>query len=208
MKTELLLKRLEGVQTIDSIIKLLKVDRQKATYYVYRLRKAGYIKTLRSSTTGQRFYRISFQNKLKGISYYDIINKHSPIQIVAPMVYKIYGRKPSNEETLIFAIKTQSVRTILAAMALYRKIDNWMELYHLAKENHIERQVGALYDVARLNVTKVRRMPKRFSKISLPKDNYPFEYIIPGLRSEEYREIGNKWKIYIPFNKTDFEVFK
>ncbi len=208
MKMELLLKKLEGVQTIDSIVKLLKVDRQKATYYVYRLRKAGYIKTLRSSTTGQRLYRISFQNKLKGISYYDIINKHSPIQIVAPMVYKIYGRKPSNEETLVFAIKTQSVRTILAAMALYRKIDNWMELFHLAKENHIERQVGALYDVARLSVTKVRKMPKMFLRGALPKENYSYKYAVPGLQSKDFQEIEKRWKIYVPFNKTDLEVYK
>jgi hypothetical protein len=207
MKTEALLHKLEGVQTIDSIMKLLKADRQKATYYVYRLRKAEYVKTLRSSA-GKRLYRISFQNKLKGISYYDIINKHSPVQIVAPMVHKIHGRTPSNEETLIFAIKTQSVRTILAAMALFRKIENWTELYHLAKENHLERQVGALYDVARINITKVRRMPKRFSRIAMPKENHSFKYTIPGLRSREYGKIENKWKIYIPFNKTDLEAYK
>jgi hypothetical protein len=207
MKTELLLKKLEGVQTIDSIINLLKVDKQKATYYVYRLRKAGYIRTLRSST-GQRIYRISFQNKLKGISYYDIINKHAPIQIVAPIVYKIYGRTPSNEETLIFAIKTQSVRTILAAMSLFRKIDNWIELCRLAKENHIERQVGALYDVARLTITKVRRMPKMFQKVALPKENYSYKYTVPGLQSKDFQETEKRWKIHIPFNKKDMEVYK
>ncbi|MFH1064488.1 MAG: hypothetical protein V1729_05385 [Candidatus Woesearchaeota archaeon] len=207
MKVAKLLDKLEGVQTTESIMKLLGVNKQKAVYYVYRLRKAGYVKTLRSSSRA-RVYRISFQNRHKGTSYYDIINSVSPIQIVAPGVYKIYGRTPSPEETLIFAIKTRSVRTILAAMVLFRKIDDWFELYHLAKQNYIERQVGALYDISRKNIPKVRRMPKRFRNLTLPKEEYSFKYVIPGLRSKEYADIENTWKIYLPFNKKDFEVYR
>lgn len=207
MQLNEILQKLEGVQTVETVMKLLNANRRSAIYYIHRLRTKGYVKTLRSDS-GARVYKISFQNRLKGISYYDIINEASPIQIVAPLVYKVYGKKPTPEETLIFAIKTQSVRTILAAMALFRRIDNWIEIYHLAKENRVERQVGALYDLARKNITKVRRMPKKFRNLALPKKQYEFQYVIPGMKTREYQEIENTWRIYIPYNKTDFEVYK
>ena len=75
-----LLKKLEGVQTIVSVMSNLKVNRQKAIYYIYRLRKGSYVKTKKTSEN-KRVYYISFENKLKGESYVDIINKYSPIKV-------------------------------------------------------------------------------------------------------------------------------
>jgi len=206
MKSKFLLKELEGIQTIPSIMDIFNVSREKAIYYVYRLRKKGYVKTKRLSNN-KRVYNISFENRLKGSSYYEIINQHSPIKITTSQVHLIYGKKPSLEETLVYAIKTSSLRTILASLALFKKISDWSELYNLAKENHIERQVGALYDLTR-NVMKTRRMTKRFKTNSLPKKNYAFEYIIQGLKSKDFKEIENIWKVYLPFNKGDLEAYK
>jgi hypothetical protein len=206
MKTKELLKKLEGIQTIESIKDILQVDKKTAIYYIYRLRKEGYVKTKKQSNN-LRVYDVSFENRLGGKSYYEIINQYSPIKIVTPVIYKIYGKEPSLEETLIYAIKTKSLRTILAALSLFRKIKNWTELYALAKENHIERQVGALYDLAR-KIIKVRKMSKRFVTNSLPKKEYKFEYVVPQLKSADFKEIENKWKIYIPFNKKDLEEYK
>jgi len=205
MYTKDLLKKLEGVQTIKSIRSILKVDKEKAIYYIYRLRKKGYVKTKKLSNN-TRVYNIAFEHKLEGISYYEIINKHSPIKISTPRIYKIYGKKAIIEETLIFAIKTQNLRTIVAALALFKKIEDWTKLYQLAKKNHIERQVGALYDLAR-TVMRIKKMPKRFRNNALPKKEYTFKYIIKGLKSKDFKEIEARWRIYLPFNKKDLEDY-
>ena len=206
METEVLLKKLEGVQTIDSASNILKTSKDKAIYYLFRLRKEGYIKTKRLSNN-KRVYNVSFENKLKGTSYFEIINMHSPVKIATPITYKIYGKVPSLEETLIYAIKTGSLRTILASLALFKKINNWSELYQLAKKNKIERQVGALYDLAK-KIMRVRSIPDRFRNNALPKKEYNFEYIIPGLTSKDFKDIEETWKIYLPFNKNDLSDYK
>jgi hypothetical protein len=199
-----LLKRLEGIHTIETVMDTLHLTKQKAIYAIYRLRKNGYVKT---KTSGRKkVYHISFENRLNGTSYIDIINKHSPIKIATSTTHLIYGKIPSTEETLIYAIKTQSVRTILAALALFRTITDWAQLYQLAKKNHLERQVGALYDVAR-KVTLVRRMTKRFRNNALPQQSYEWRYVVPGLQSDDFKNIEKVWKVYLPFNKKDLEEY-
>ena len=70
---------------------LLKVDKEKAIYYIYRLRKQGYIKT-RKTAEGKRVYYISFENKLEGKNYIDVINENSPIKLYSSKNFKIYGK--------------------------------------------------------------------------------------------------------------------
>src|SRR3989338_10143850 len=205
METEMFLKKLEGVQTIDSASNILKTSKNKAIYYIFHLRKEGYVKTKRLSNN-KRVYNISFENKLKGTTYFEIINEHSPVKIATPITYKIYGKTPSLEETLIYAIKTGSLRTILASLALFKKITNWSELYQLSKKNRIERQVGALYYLAK-KIMRVRRMPDRFRNNALPRKEYNFEYTIPGLISKDFKDIEEIWKIYLPFNKNDLSDY-
>ncbi len=206
MKNEEILKKLEGIQTIETVMDALGINREKAIYYIYRLRKRGYVKTKKLSNN-KRVYNISFENRLKGTSYYEIINKHSPIKISTPTTYKIYGKEPTLEETLVYAVKTQSFRTILAALVLFKKIYDWVSLYQLAKKNHIERQVGALYDIAR-KIMLTRRMTNRFRNNALPKEDYQWRYVISELKSDDFKNIEKMWKIYIPFNKKDLEAYK
>ena len=206
MKTGNLLKQLEGVHTINTVMDTLSVGKEKAIYYLYRLRKRGYVKTKRLSNN-TRLYYISFENRLRGFDYREIINANSPIKISTAQTYKIYGKEPTLEETLVYAIKTRSLRTILAALALFKKINDWSELYRLGKKNRIERQVGALYDLAR-KIMKTRRMAKRFRNAALPKEEYRFVYMIPGLKSEDFKDIETAWKVHLPFNRKDLEDYK
>ncbi len=206
MKTKDLLKKLEGIHTINTVMDTIGVSKEKATYYIYRLRKQGYVKTKRMSNN-TRVYYISFENKLQGFDYREIINEYSPVKISTVQTYKIYGKEPTLEETLIYAIKTKSLRTILAALALFKKINNWSELYRLSKENHIERQVGALYDLAR-KIMRTKRMTKRFRTATLPKEHYNFVYMIPDLKSRDFKDIETTWKVYLPFNQKDLEDYK
>lgn len=198
-------QKLAGIQTIESVMDILKVDKKMAIYYLHRLRKEGYVRTRRQSNN-KRVYNISVENKLDGKSYYDVINRYSPVKISTPIIHRIYGKEPSLEETLIYAIKTKSLRTILASLALFKKISNWAELYNFAKENHIKRQVGALYDLAR-QIMKVRRMANKFRSSALPKKAFKFEYVVPGLKSKDFKGIEKVWKIHLPFNREDLAEY-
>ena len=145
MITRELLKTLVGIQTIESIMSILSVDREKAIYCVYSLRKKGYVKTKR--VNNKRVYEISPENSFGGWNYYELLNQNSPVKLSQSEVYMIHGKKPDLEETLIFAIKTGDLRTILSSLALFKKISNWPKLYRISKENNIQRHVGVLYDL-------------------------------------------------------------
>src|SRR3989344_8598835 len=120
-KTKEMLRKLEGTHTLVSVMNLLNTDRNKAIYYIHRLRKKGYIKT-RKTSEGKRVYYISFENRLGGNSYIDIINKNSPIKLYSSEDFKIYGRSPSFEETLVYCLNSKDFRLILASLALFKKI--------------------------------------------------------------------------------------
>lgn len=204
IKTEAI-RRVEGVQSVESIMQILKVDRTKAMKFISSLRRKGYVKTKQTSSK-KRIYYISLQNKLGGKSYYEIINENSPVKLSEPEIYKIYGRVPSFEETLIYAIKTRKLRVILASLSLFKNIKNWKLLNELARENRVERFVGALYDLSRL-VMKVRRMNGLFRNGILPKNDVEFVYLIQDLKSKDFIGIEKTWKVYLPFNMADLSEY-
>lgn len=199
------LKKLEGVQTIDSIMSILNANRTRAIYLVHRLRKEGYVKTL-MTTDRRRVYYISFENKLGGASYYEIINRNSPVKLVEPETHRTYGREVSLEETLVFALNSGKLRLVLASLALFGKIDDWPLLYRLAKANGIQRKVGALYDLSR-KLMRTKRMDGRTKRRMMPRKEDRYQYIIEGFGSSDYKAIEDKWKVYIPFNRADLEDY-
>lgn len=205
MKPYELAKKLEGIHTIESIMSLLDVKRSTAIKDISILRKEGYVKTRYANKL--RVYYIYRQNRIKGKSYYDIINENSPIKIVESDTYKIYGREPSLEETLVFAIKTRKLRVILAALALFKHIHDWATLLHLAKKESIKREVGALYDLSR-KFMKIRKMGNRFRQNALPLKEDKYAHIMPKLESKDFKDIQKLWKVYLPFNSADLEDYK
>lgn len=207
MKIEELIDKIRGIQTIKSIQNTLNVSKEKAIYLVYRLRKRGFVQTKQDSDK-MRIYHIAKQNALGGTSYIDVLNEYSPLKLASGEVYKIYGREPSIEETLVYAIKKREIRYIVACLALFRKIRNWSELYSLAKRNNLIREVGALYDVARLSISKVRRMDRRFEIHALPKKEDKYKYLIDNSQSKDFKNIQTKWKIHIPLRVADLEDYK
>lgn len=206
METKILLKKLAGIHTIESIMDILSVSKKKAIYYVYRLRKQGYVKT-RAASNKIRIYYINKKNRFGGKSYYEIINSHSPFKLAESSFYKIYGRESSLEETLVYAIKTKEIRVITAALGLFKSINNWTLLGELARKNHIERSVGALYDVAR-KIMKTRRMSSTLRNNLLPGKSAKFAEVIEGFKSKDFKDIEEEWKIRIPLNKADLEDYK
>jgi len=205
MDSQLLLKKIEGIQTIKTIMEILGVDKKKAIYYIHRLRKGGYVRT-KAASDKSRIYYIFRKNRLGGISYYEIINKYSPIILAESSFYKIYGRVPSLEETLIFAIKTKKIRVIIAALSLFKHIKNWTLLGKLTRKNKVERSVGALYDLSR-RVMKTKKMSRQLRNSILPK-NSRYAYMIDGFKSKDYQDLEETWKIRIPLNKRDLDEYR
>lgn len=205
-----LAETLEGIYTLETLSQKLKISKIKAIYVIHCLRKLGCVKTGYGS--GKiRVYRISLKNKQKGISYTEIINKAAPsagLRLGESKPYYIHGRIPGFEETLIYALKQRDIRHIIALLALYRKVRDWSLLYRLAKKENMLRETGALYDVARKAVRKVRRMPKRFRNLALPKKGEKFKFVVHGISSDDFKELEKKWKVYIPLNRADLEEYK
>lgn len=209
MKTEELVNALNGLQTIRSVQQTLNIDRARAIYLLYRLRKEGYLKTTKASDQTRR-YRISPENRHNPASYIDIINKNtvSGCKLMAFKPYIIHGRSPSTEEAIIYALGKRDIRWIIALLGSFRKIKDWNLLYRLAKKEYLVREVAALYDVARLVVRKVRRMPKRFKTLATPKRQDRYKYIVEDFSSLHFQNIEKKWKVYIPLNWGDLEEYK
>ena len=205
MKTKELLMALRGIQTIKSVMILLGVGRKKAVYYIHRLRKAGYVKT-KGASNKTRVYYISADNRLKAESFYDVINRHSPAKIAPQEETKVYGKRLTEEEALIFALKSGSIRVIIASLGLFRHITNWKLVNRLA-EKGLKRQACALYDVAK-TIMRVRRMPERFRKGAIPQKKDKYTDIIKNFSSNDFKDIENKWKVHIPLNKADLEDYR
>lgn len=207
MKHEKLAEDLEGLQTVESIKNRFGIDRARAIYLIHRLREKGYVKTFYLNNK-KRMYSISILNQQKGISYTEFINKSSPIKLAEFNFYFVHGREPSPEEALIYALKRKTIRYVIASLSLFRKIKDWHFLYKLAKKENLVRQIAALYEVARLYVKKIRRIPKRFYNLARPKKGDSYLYIIERFSSDDFKDIEKKWRVYIPLNRADLREYK
>ena len=210
-KYEQLAESLQGFYTLDTLTDRLKIDRSKAIYVIHRLRKLGFVKTTYGAGN-KRLYYISLRNKLKGISYTEKINGASPSAsyalVISPNEYYVHQREPSYEEALIYAIKQRDVRYLIASLILFRKISDWSLLYQLAKKEDLVREVAALYEISRIIIRKVKRMPKRFINLAKKMKTNHFDYIVKGISSDDFKDIEKKWKVYIPLNRADLEEYK
>lgn len=209
-KYEKLAESLQGIYTLETLANRLTVDKSKATYIIHRLRKLGVVKT--SYGAGKkRLYNISLRNKQKGISYTQWISRASPTTsyaiVASPNDYYVHDRTPSYEEAFIYAIKQKDVRYIIASLVLFRKISDWNLLYNLSKKDNLVIEVVALYEIARKIVKKIKRMPKRFFNLAKKKKANQFHYIIKGISSDDFKDVENKWKVYIPLNRADLEEY-
>ncbi|MBI2632453.1 hypothetical protein HYW75_05595 [Candidatus Pacearchaeota archaeon] len=201
-----LAEKLEGVYTVETLCERLKIKRRRAIYIVHKLRKIGYVRTTYGAGR-DRIYYISRRNKQKGISYTEIINEVSPIQLASSNPYYIHGRIPSYEEALIYALKQKDIRYTIASLILFRKIKDWNLLYRTAKKEGLVRKIAALYYVARKVVRKVRRIPKRFLHLAQKEKKGAFEYIVEPYTSNDYKTIERKWRVHIPINLSDLEDY-
>ncbi len=202
-----LAQQMRGMVTVASLQSRLGLNRRRVIYLIHKLRKKGFVKTKYQSNK-VRVYYISPENVSGGVDYIDILNQHSPFKLLATETYKIHGRDPSIEETFLYALSKKTVRYTIASIGLFRKITDWSLLYKLAKEKDLLREVAALYEVARKYLPKLRRMPKRFRNLTIPKKDENYHYIVKGLKSRDFTNIEKKWKVYLPLNHSDLREYK
>jgi len=200
-------KKLEGLQTIDSIAKNLDINRRTAINYIWMLRKKGFVETIYGKRK-IRMYKIS-PIKTPRLGYpglYEYLNQYSKIKVYAPYTNRIYDHKPTTEEIIAKAVKTGDLRTILSSLALFNKVKNWQRLSKIARKELIGRKIGALYDAAK-TIIKVRHIDKRARK-ALLNSKIENKYIVKNARTKDLKQIENMWKVYLPFNKADLEAYK
>lgn len=202
-----LINKVKGLQTVESMQRKLGISRKTAIKYAYLLRKEGF---LESSGGGRqpRFYKISPTKiiKIGNQGLYETINKYSPIKLTEPYEHRIIDKELSIEEAIVRAVAKKEFRTILASLALFKHVNNWSRLYFYAKKYNLRKKIGALYELSR-QIIKVKRIDKRILK-KLLNAKEKGKYIIPNLKSKDFKKIQQKWQIYLPFNKQDLMRYK
>ena len=201
-----LAKELQGLNTIESICKKTGIKKKTAINYIYELRAKGLVKTERGRNK-IRMYEISPIKKPEtGYSgLYDIINAHSPIKVAKPFEHREY-QKMSIKEAIARALDTKDFRTILAAMALFKHVNDWAKLYEYAKKYDVTKSIGALYDLSKHTI-RIKDMDKDIEK-KLLKAKQKNKFIIDGIKTGDFIETEKKWRVFVPFRKDDLRRLK
>lgn len=207
MKSIEIAKRLEGINTLKMVMGKLNVQKSTAIKILSLLRKEGFVET---SGGGKkpRLYTIS-PIRIAGkehLGIYDIINKYSKLKLFKPFEHKVMDRKLSIEEAIPMAVKEGNFRLVLASLGLFNFVKDWKKLHYYAKKYNVMRKVGALYEIARFCM-KTRRMDERTRK-SLIKGEERDRFIVKPSKAKDFKDIGKKWRVYIPFNKADLMRYK
>src|SRR3989344_8944243 len=145
-----ILKKLEGLQTVDTAAQALSMRKQSALNLIVKLKKEKNA-TVNGGGKQKRIYKITTTRQLPRVpGMFDILNKYNSHFKLNPwydhQVHGIYGP----EEALIDAIQTQSFRVILASLHLFKHINDWKRLHSIAKREGVWQQTGALHDLARM----------------------------------------------------------
>lgn len=201
MTTDDLLRKLEGLQTIETAAKTLGTRRQSTLNLLSRLKKEGYV-----TTTGggkqKRLYKITMRKQLpRAPGMFDILNKYNPDFKLNPWFdHQVHG-KYTVEDALLDAIETKSFRVILASLRLFNHITDWKGLYRGGKERNLWNNVGALYEVARLSL-RAKKMPIKYHHLT--KYGRKISLIPPWQTKEgRFKSIENFWGVAIPFREGD-----
>ena len=200
-------KKLEGVNTLEMARKKLNVRKSTAIKIISLLRKEGFVET---SGGGKkpRLYKISpiRLTAKERMGLYDIINKYSKVKLFEPFKHKVMDRKLSVEEAIPMAIKERNFRITLASLGLFKFVKDWAKLNYFAKKYNVTKELGALYDIARICM-KTGKMDERTRK-SLLKMKTRKLFIIKHAKSKDFKDVEKIWKVYIPFNRADLERYK
>jgi len=195
-----ILRKIEGLQTIELVAEKLGLNRQSAINLMSKLKKERHV-TVSGGGRRKRLYKVTLWRQLpRERGMFDIINKYSPnFQVNEWFDHQVHGVY-TEEDALIDAIKTKSFRLVLASLRLFAHIRDWRKLYRLAKQEDLVQEVGALYDVAR-QMYRSEKIPGYF-RVYSPRTR---KYIIRDYRHVNPKHYGieKKWNVGLPFKEGD-----
>ena len=196
--------KLAGMQTAESAARALNIRKKTMINYISKLRKLGLVETTRGAGK-KRLYRIyATRQPKKGTGLYAFISKNSKVKVIPRQEVYVYNEL-SIEKAIVKAIESRDFRIVLAALGLFSKVTNWPDLNKLAKKAHMQRKIGALYELAK-KVMRVRHIDRRtLNSLQTGKDCG--RYIILNLKSKDFKSLEKRWKVYIPFNLKDLEEY-
>ena len=202
MIEEKLLRKLEGLHTVETVMDELGINRQSTLNLLSKLKKEQHL-TISGSGRRKRLYKITMRKQLPRLpGMWDILNRYNPNFQLNPWYdHQVHGRY-TVEDVIVDAIETKSFRIILATLRLFNYVTNWPRLYQRAKEKSSWQKVGALYDVARM-FFKVRKMPERYRREKYRIWDYLFDSK-DQIKDSLLTPISMKWKIPLPFRIGDF----
>lgn len=191
------LRRLEGLQTVETAAAALGYSRQAALNWLSRMKKQYYV-TVSGGGKRKRLYKVSQRKQLPRVpGMWDILNKYNPNFQLHPWYdHQVHGRY-TMEDVIIDAIHKRSFRIALATLRLFAHVKDWPYLRKAAKEKNCWQEVGALYDVARMFI-RVKRMPERYRE-----GRYSSWKFLSQLHKKNFPNISQLWKVFIPFNHND-----
>lgn len=143
--------------TIETFAKKYNLTRQSALNKLSKLKKENFALV---SGGKKRIYTISNLKQKPTNGFYDVINKYSPEKLVPKYKHYVYGNY-SIQKAIIDGLKTNDIRTKNATMHLFRHITDWKNLFKLAKQENLTKELYDLYKLARQKV-KCKTMPKRY----------------------------------------------
>ena len=193
-----ILWKLEGLQTVDTAMQILKMKKQSAINLLSKLKKLGYL-TARGGGKKIRLYKITQRKQRKrDMGMFDILNKYNAnFKLNEWYDHQVHGPY-TVEDAIVDAVQTGSFRANLATLRLFNHITDWQRLYRLAKEKGNWQKVGALYDTSKVYY-KVRRMPKKYYHA----DSKAWKQLTQLKDRNNFPDIQKKWRVYLPFNNKD-----
>lgn len=193
-------RRIEGLQTVDRIMKLLNVSKSNAIRIIHELRKRRLAQTIGGGPKRRLFRISSFPHIKEQNDLYNYLNKHSGMMLsISPT--RIISKNLTPELAIVESLSDDNFRVWIAALALFRKDIDWDYLSFLAIEKEVSNVVGAFYDAAR-KVIRVRKMPLRVRKRLLKYKGFG-KFQLTKSRNKDFKEIELVWKVGIPFSKQD-----
>jgi len=179
-----LLYTLEGLHTVETIMKELSLRKQSALNLISKLKREQHLIIWAGGR--KKIYKITIRKQLPRVhGMWDIINKYSPMKLnpwYDHQVHGVYGP----EEALVDAIETKSFRVILTSMHLFRHIKDWKKVYNLSRKYNSWQKICAVYDVSMLFI-KVGRMPEKYIHFKPQKWQQ-----LTQLKKKNFPEIANK----------------
>jgi len=194
------LRKIEGLQTLESISKKLNLTRNSSMNLISKLRREGYV----ISTGGGRHIKI-YKISLKKLpqfqdGMFDILSKNTPIKLYPYYTHKVMGIYKI-EDAIVDLLKLGDVRPIVGSAYLLNKVKDWHYLCKKAKG--MEAKLGALYDFTR-TVRKTRKMPKDVRNALLKKRPKKMKYWLLEKKPREFEKI---WNTTVPLRGGDFDQY-